>query len=218
MQVYQLSKLKKLMNMITYLMQDTLRNVAINSLMLYQKYIDQLCNYTIKIHNLNDIDLHYSVPARQHSLFLVDLQLKDNQLVFSTSITDLIQTPLILLNKAFDSLQHIKPLETFIMNNLFWKGNISTLAVIQKYEPFVQQIYQHIQQQLSHKIQVCHEILSHFQIYQTSIMLNIEQYINDFLNNKKMLNNSKSIEKEIKKLQAEKQHISLTIPTEINVG
>jgi dynein heavy chain len=86
-EVYEISKLKKFMTMINFMMEDTLRFLVQASADKYTQFVEAAANYAVTVHGISSVDVVYRGvdQAKRPPLFVLDLTAKDGEIVLNFS-------------------------------------------------------------------------------------------------------------------------------------
>ena len=113
-------------------------------------------------------------------LYVVDLVISNNEIVFSNTPEQLLEAPLKAFNKALESIQNIPQIETFVMEKLFRTKVEAKLASVQTHEDWVQVIYKNVEKNLKGSLEPMNEFLAYFKQFSRLLSLNVDEYINSF--------------------------------------
>ena len=120
-EVYEISKLKKFMTMINFMMEDTLRFLVQASADKYTQFVEAAANYTVTVHGISSVDVVYRGvdQAKRPPLFVLDLTAKDGEIVLNFSQERMTDMPVSLFDKAIEALQDIQQLEPEVRPDIF---------------------------------------------------------------------------------------------------
>ncbi|KAK7819786.1 hypothetical protein U0070_012392 [Myodes glareolus] len=125
-EVYLMSKLRKLMELIKYMLQDTLRFLVQDSLSSFSQFIGDACCSVLDC--TDDMawgeDLVNSpYRPRKNPLFIVDLVLDSSGVHYSTSLEQFEMTLLNLFDKGILATHAVPQLEKLVMEDIFISGD-----------------------------------------------------------------------------------------------
>eukprot|EP00118_Oscarella_pearsei_P012540 m.93002 g.93002 ORF g.93002 m.93002 type:complete len:4173 (+) comp36767_c0_seq9:102-12620(+) len=140
-EVYLNSKLKMFMELIKFMMQDSLRYLVLNSLASFtQMMLDASCSVMDCKANMEWPGSLLASPfkPKRSPLFLLDLQIDPNGAIqYSTPIENFEAIVIAVFNKGIDVLQNVPQLEGLVMEDLFWTGK-PLLEAVGTHEPSVE--------------------------------------------------------------------------------
>ncbi|KNC54636.1 dynein heavy chain 2 [Thecamonas trahens ATCC 50062] len=145
-EVYEISKLKKFMVMVKFVMQDTLRSLALDSLTSFHNLVVGSAPVHVDIASPGEVDVVFgSTPmpaaaaglaAHKYPLFAVDLVVRDGQLVYSTKPSAFEEVPILLFERAISLIQDLPQLEPEVLQELFWATK-PVLESVSRHDPVV---------------------------------------------------------------------------------
>ena len=145
-EVYEISKLKKFMVMVKFMMQDTLRSLALDSLQAFANLIAGSAPVHVSISSPGDVDVVFGssiIPpgssglvTHKYPLFTVDLVVRDGILVYSTKPSAFEEVPILVFERAIGLLQDLPQLEPEVLQELFWATK-PILESISRHDPIV---------------------------------------------------------------------------------
>ncbi|XP_062056155.1 dynein axonemal heavy chain 1 [Lepus europaeus] len=141
-EVYLMSKLRKLMELIKYMLQDTLRFLVQDSLTSFSQFISDAC-YSV-LDCTDDMvwgeDLINSpYRPRKNPLFVVDLVLDSSGVHYSTPLEQFETSLLNLFDKGILATHAVPQLEKLVMEDIFISGD-PLLESVGLHEPLVEEL------------------------------------------------------------------------------
>ncbi|ERE91881.1 dynein heavy chain 1, axonemal-like protein [Cricetulus griseus] len=141
-EVYLMSKLRKLMELIKYMLQDTLRFLVQDSLSSFSQFIGDACCSVLDC--TDDMawgeDLVNSpYRPRKNPLFIVDLVLDTSGVHYSTPLEQFEMTLLNLFDKGIMATHAVPQLEKLVMEDIFISGD-PLLESVGLHEPLVEEL------------------------------------------------------------------------------
>ena len=197
-ELYDFSKLKRLMTRINFMIGDAVRACALQAMTDYVALIERTCQYEVAVQGLKDAQLTLrgsaeagggsgggasggggEAPSSGQPLFSVDLLFKDGCIQYSSAATALATTPLDVFDAAFAALSRLPQIESSCLPQLFPANNVTHLAAVQREEPIVDQHAQRLTQLLQTAIQPLTAYLSLYDTYLPFLQLNLDDWIKE---------------------------------------
>ncbi|XP_019331155.1 dynein axonemal heavy chain 1 [Alligator mississippiensis] len=145
--VYQMSKLHKLMELIKFNLQDSVRYLVQKSLVSFtQLLLDASCSVLNCLEDMEwgDDLINSPYKPRKNPLFVVDLILDSSGVHFSTPL-EVFETSIVsLFDKGILATHTIPQLEKFVLENMFIRG-MPLLESVGLHEPAVEELRKTIQ-------------------------------------------------------------------------
>jgi len=145
-EVYEISKLKKFFTMLNFVMQDSLRNLTIDSLRTFHHSISMAFCYDVSIQSpAKVINTALIEGSAKWPVFSAELTWDANSATFSINV-DLVQlesTVMKVFDRAVSSVSDIPQLEPMIMSQFFWSST-TFLSAASAGDPEVEEIRQEI--------------------------------------------------------------------------
>ncbi|XP_022353638.1 dynein heavy chain 1, axonemal [Enhydra lutris kenyoni] len=141
-EVYLMSKLRKLMELLKYMLQDTLRFLVQDSLASFSQFISDACCSMLDCpdHMVWGDDLINSpYRPRKNPLFIVDLVLDSSGVHYSTPLEHFETSLLNLFDKGILSTHAVPQLEKLVMEDIFISGD-PLLESVGLHEPLVEEL------------------------------------------------------------------------------
>ena len=192
-ELYDFSKLKRLMTRINFMIGDAVRTCALQAMTDYVALIERTCQYDVVVHGLKDAQLTLRATSQGgvsggsggseavsgQPLFSVDLLFKDGCVQYSSAATALATTPLDVFDAAFAALSRLPQIESSCLPQLFPANNVTHLAAVQREEPVVDLHAERLTQLLHSAIQPVTSYLSLYDTYLPFLQLNLDDYIKE---------------------------------------
>ncbi|KAL9652089.1 hypothetical protein ABK040_015890 [Willaertia magna] len=125
-QIYGMSKLKRFMNAIRFMMQDSLKYMMQDSFQEYVKYIIESCSFRTKVVSCSNVEVSCTCPEafmdntkRATNLFSVELSFKEDKFFYITSIERFKSVVLDMFEKALKEFQRIPDVESQVLTDEF---------------------------------------------------------------------------------------------------
>ncbi|XP_023393798.1 dynein heavy chain 1, axonemal [Pteropus vampyrus] len=141
-EVYLMSKLRKLMEMIKYMLQDTLRFLVQDSLASFSQFISDACCSVIDCTDdmvWGEDLINSPYRPRKNPLFIVDLVLDSSGVHYSTPLEQFESSLLNLFDKGILATHAVPQLEKLVMEDIFISGD-PLLESVGLHEPLVEEL------------------------------------------------------------------------------
>lgn len=178
--VYQISKLKKFMELVKFSMQDSLRFLVQDSLVNYTQMVVDACWQVIDIKDTfvwpeDDLVTSYIKPKR-NAIFLTELQIDKTGPRYNVNFEHFETTLCNLFEKAILSTQTVPQLEKYVMEDIFWSGT-PLLESVGANEPHVCALKNTIVQMLRQALIPLRAYSKAYERFTSLVNLNVESYI-----------------------------------------
>ncbi|XP_054640454.1 dynein axonemal heavy chain 1 isoform X2 [Dunckerocampus dactyliophorus] len=215
--MYKVSKLNKLMAVVHYTLQDSLRNLVEDSLACLSKLIlDACCSVMTCPDDLVWGDDHITSPYKPKNkpLFQVDLILSETGVHYSTPLENFETCILNLFNEGILATHNIPMLDKFLMTCLLF-GDEPVLESVNLCEPKVTKLRGMICMALKKAIIPLKAYAVEFTKYIELYNLDIAAYFTSSSDDEK---SSKVVKKEVEQHIKEKEHLLVSLPSSIIIG
>ncbi|XP_008570797.1 PREDICTED: dynein heavy chain 1, axonemal [Galeopterus variegatus] len=141
-EVYLMSKLRKLMELIKYMLQDTLRFLVQDSLASFSQFISDACCSVLDCTEdmvWGEDLINSPYRPRKNPLFIVDLVLDSSGVHYSTPLEQFETSLLNLFDKGILATHAVPQLEKLVTENIFISGN-PLLESVGLHEPLVEEL------------------------------------------------------------------------------
>ncbi|ESO05091.1 hypothetical protein HELRODRAFT_172109 [Helobdella robusta] len=140
--VYQISKMKRFMDVIKFYMQDALRYLVQDSLSSFVQMVLDACHSTM--HLSEDFrwegDLLTSpFKPKRNPLINLEIGIENNEVVFSYPINQIPMVFVNLFNKGIQSVQNIPQLEKLVLEDILFPDS-TYLEAVGMYEPAIEEL------------------------------------------------------------------------------
>ncbi|XP_052086994.1 dynein axonemal heavy chain 1-like isoform X4 [Mytilus californianus] len=181
-EVYQISKLKAFMEMVKFIMQDSMRYLIQESLLSFTQMVIDACHSALTLEEEfiwgGDFIMSPFKPKR-NALFLVDLMLDNQGAHYSTNLNSFESMLVGLFDKGIQSTQHIPQLEKYILEDITWSGT-PLLESVGEHEPFVEELRDNICNSIRKALipmkAYAKEYEKHLELMNTDINKYVEEY------------------------------------------
>lgn len=121
---YEKSKLKRFLNTVNYVMENTLRLLTESTLQSYADFIRIATAFDVKVKGTKDIEQTYQHPFNpsitdRPPLFTLELGPVDGAFGFSTSVDEFEATPVASFTQALEMLHEVPQVESSVLRRLF---------------------------------------------------------------------------------------------------
>ncbi|XP_075039903.1 dynein axonemal heavy chain 1 [Mixophyes fleayi] len=145
-EVYRMSKLRQLMELIKFNLQDSLRFLVQDSLVSFTQFILDACYSVLRC--TEDMDwggdlINSPYKPRKNPIFVLDLVLDSSGVHFSTPLENFESTLMTLFDKGILATHSVPQLEKFVLENLFISGT-QLLESVGLHEPPVEELRNNI--------------------------------------------------------------------------
>ncbi|XP_008850074.1 dynein heavy chain 1, axonemal [Nannospalax galili] len=141
-EVYLMSKLRKLMELIKYVLQDTLRFLVQDSLSSFSQFIGDACCSVLDCTDdmvWGEGCMNSPYRPRKNPLFIVDLVLDGSGVHYSTPLEQFEMTLVNLFDKGILATHTVPQLEKLVMEDIFISGD-PLLESVGLHEPLVEEL------------------------------------------------------------------------------
>ncbi|PRP75973.1 hypothetical protein PROFUN_01689 [Planoprotostelium fungivorum] len=176
MELYEVSKLKKFMNVVKFMMEDSIRFMVEDSLFNYARFIQVSASSIINVVSSNQVQITRTLDKKKFPLFMIDLGVHDNKIVYNTQIATIGEKLTALYHSALSMLHNIPTLEREIMESLIWTHTPS-LASVHPQEENVLKIQERIMKAVQDSILPLQEYKATYDGYTDLLNINLEDYI-----------------------------------------
>ncbi|XP_004631750.1 dynein heavy chain 1, axonemal [Octodon degus] len=141
-EVYLMSKLRKLMEMIKYMLQDTLRFLVQDSLASFTQFISDACGSVLNCPDdmvWGEDLMNSPYRPKKNPLFIMDLVLDGSGVHYSTPLEQFEASLLNIFDKGILATHSVPQLEKLVMEDLFISGD-PLLESVGLHEPLVEEL------------------------------------------------------------------------------
>lgn len=205
-EVYDISKLKKFMRMVKYIMQDT----------LYSLVKDSLTALTLMVERASEPLNSLSRNRPAFSLFALDLTVdfKRGCVEFTTPLGPFEEAVLSCFDDGLNRSKGMLDIEPLIMSQMFWVGT-PTLQTVHPAESWVVALRARVRKCMQMSMAPLTEFLASYAKYESLITLDVNQYLADFAAQER---DAADVKKECDVHFAARAEIEASIPMSLTVG
>ncbi|KAJ3324532.1 Dynein heavy chain 1, axonemal, partial [Blyttiomyces sp. JEL0837] len=180
LEVYRISKLKKFMTTVKFIMQDSLRFLVLNSLTDFIRLIHYISCQRVVISGTNDVRIFIgdklSTPDNaRRPLFQIDLTFKNGKVGYSTDLTLYESSVLAIFDKAMSAVENLPQLEPMVLDQMFWATK-PNLQIPHTKEATVVQLRDKLKKALENGIAPLEQYLRQYDRHLKLLNLDIAQY------------------------------------------
>ncbi|XP_074644244.1 dynein axonemal heavy chain 1-like [Tubulanus polymorphus] len=216
-EVYQISKLKKFMEMVKFNMQDSLRFLVQDSLVNFTQMILDACHNTMKCEEEMKWETNLLISnfkPKKNPLFHVDLMLDAQGAHYSTNLNSFETVLVSLFDKGIQSTQSVPQLEKSIMEEIFWSGT-PLLESVGEHEPHVEEMRNYICLAINKALIPMKAYAQEYEQFLELFNMDINQYIKVY---ESQNHQAAEIKQEVEDHLAEKERLEQIIPSNIVIG
>ncbi|KAM9856968.1 dynein axonemal heavy chain 1 [Aulostomus maculatus] len=216
-EMYKISKMHKLMTVVRYNVQDTLRYIVQDSLVsLMELILDACCNVLTCPENLVWQDTLITSPfmPKKSPLFQLDLILDQTSVHYTTPLENFEKSIDNLINKGILATHNVPQLDKFLMRKLFIADN-PILESVNLWEPQVTKLREKICMALSKAAIPLKAYAAKYTKYLELYNLDIETHLKSHTEVEKTL---QEVKKEVIHHLKEGEKIKQTLPSSIVIG
>lgn len=178
-ETYEFSKLKKFLNMIRYVMEDTMRFLVEDSLEKYARFIQSACCARVTVLGTNQVEVEDpGAGPKKVPLLAVELMINDEESRFqyNTPLPSVPAKVVSVFNHALNRLTGISQLEPSIMENLFWAYQ-PQLTAVHPMEPEVAKLREACEKGVKESLVAVQAYLDKFERFRGLLILDVEAYV-----------------------------------------
>ena len=223
LEVYKISKLRKFMTTIRFMMQDSLRFLVLNSLTDYNKLIASVSSQKVVINGTSDVRVWDSNAqgriggtelGGKRPLFLIDLVWRNGQLKYNIDLTQYETVVLAAFDKALGAVEGLPDLEPVVMDQMFWATK-PTLQTPHSKEANVVHLRERLRQAIRDGVEPLERYIRKFDKHIPLLSLDISQYAQEYENENHSVD---EMERDIVRHMQEWEALDKDIPSHINLG
>ncbi|KAI8896128.1 dynein heavy chain and region D6 of dynein motor-domain-containing protein [Globomyces pollinis-pini] len=222
MEVYKISKLRKFMNAVKFIMQDSLRFLLINSIQDYVKFIKGISSQTVTIKGTNDVkivDPSQSIslngdPTVKKPLFVIDLIFKFGKVQYNVDLHSFESTLLAIFDKCFTAAESLPQLEPLVLDQIFWATK-PTLQSINGRDPLCRKYRSLLTQTIRDSVTTLEVYLKQYDKHLKILNLDIARFAVEYEEQEKSL---EEMEHDINRFTKDWETLEKEIPSYISLG
>eukprot|EP01059_Diplonema_ambulator_P030784 TRINITY_DN5411_c0_g1_i2.p1 TRINITY_DN5411_c0_g1~~TRINITY_DN5411_c0_g1_i2.p1 ORF type:complete len:4213 (+),score=1401.66 TRINITY_DN5411_c0_g1_i2:77-12640(+) len=226
-EIYEISKLKKFLTTIKYMMEDTLHFLVLNSLTAFVEFLEDVSTFTVEVKDMYTV--HNSWPGsddpaaiEKTPLFTLELVERDGDFSYSTPTDKFERTVLNLFEKAIVSTHDIPQIEKYVMSKYFWpEDNGPFCDSVTPNDPRVIAMRHRVVEALRKSLAPLQDYKKTYLKYTDVIKLDKNAYIKNFqaqCTDPEARNPTEEMAAEIKKHEKKKKEVRKEIPHYMEVG
>eukprot|EP00670_Eutreptiella_braarudii_P009176 CAMPEP_0174308690 /NCGR_PEP_ID=MMETSP0810-20121108/1920_1 /TAXON_ID=73025 ORGANISM="Eutreptiella gymnastica-like, Strain CCMP1594" /NCGR_SAMPLE_ID=MMETSP0810 /ASSEMBLY_ACC=CAM_ASM_000659 /LENGTH=1420 /DNA_ID=CAMNT_0015416091 /DNA_START=64 /DNA_END=4323 /DNA_ORIENTATION=- len=239
-EVYEKSKMKRLMITVRCMMEDTLYSLVTSSLQQYVEFLEDMCNFQVVVHNLSRVEVVEPAPEKpakpesekdddgeeeeeeeeeqekkrqKSALFKVQLLEDGGVFKYSTAPENFITGITSIFDKGITAHQAIPQLEPQVMDQFFF--NVIPMIDSVDNLPMVDEWRSRVEQAMGKAIVPLQEYIATFEVFGELVKMNVEEYIKEYEGSGATI---KSMEAEIEKHLKMRDEVLDRIPKTTGVG
>lgn len=216
-ETYKVSKLSKLLNLVHYNMQDSLRVLVKNSLVSLTKVVMDACHNVLMCpHDFvwgNDLITSHYKP-KKNPIFLVDLVLDESGVHYSTPLENFSASTVNLFDNSIMCTRSVPLLNRFVLQKLFMVGE-PLLESVHLEEPQITELRENIRNVLIQATIPLRAYAAEYEKYLELHNLDIQAYI---LTSCGAEMTSQELKKEVQQHLKEKRIIEQSLPSSLVIG
>ncbi|KAH1168316.1 dynein axonemal heavy chain 1 [Mauremys mutica] len=215
--VYQMSKLHKLMELIKFNLQDSVRFLVQDSLVSFTQLLLDACGNVLNCSE--DMEwggdlINSPYKPRKNPLFVVDLILDNSGVHFSTPLENFETSLISLFDKGILATHTIPQLETYVLENMFIRGT-PLLESVGLHEPPVEELRITIQSAIRKAVI---PLQAYAKQYENQLELNnndIQSFLKEY---QAQCPSAQDVRKIVNLHLSEKEMLDNTLPSSIIIG
>ncbi|XP_041836448.1 dynein heavy chain 1, axonemal isoform X2 [Melanotaenia boesemani] len=214
--IYKNSRLYKLMNVVLFNMQDSLRYLVQDSLISLTEYLLEACDSVLMCpQNLvwgNDL-ISSSYKSKRNPLFLVDLVLDHTGVHYSSSVEDFVSSVMKMFDEGILATSEVPKLDKFVLKNMFIYSR-QLLESVGLWEPKVNELREKIRSALVQAAIPLRAYAAEYEKYSELHNLDIEA----FLRSHSAEQTSQEVKSEVEQHLIETERLEHSLPSSIVIG
>ena len=212
-EVYAISKLRRLLKMVTFMMEDSVTFLAEDSLHAYAKFIEERAAFDVGV--VSPSEVRVSPAASAAPLFSLELLVKEGEgVVYRVAPQACMDAALSVFDKGAASVQDIPQLEKYVMEQLFW-SHTPMLQTISAHEGVAPTCRERVRAVLAAALPPMAEYLALYTRYDEMVTLDVEAHMAAYEVEEKpvpqMTADVKAHQKRVAEIEAE-------VPLQVSMG
>jgi dynein heavy chain len=224
-----MSKLKRFMTAVQFIMQDSLRFLLLNSINEYAKMLSHATSLNVLIQGTNDIKVterdalvndHHMIgltqpdAASRKPLFLMDLICRDGTFQYSNDFAQFDQVVLSTFEKSFGIIEGLPNLEPIVMDKLFWATK-PTLESVHESDPSVAVVRNKVKEALEETAIPLKQYIREYDKHLDLLNLDVNQFMKEYEEKDLPV---PQIEKDILLQFEQREALSRDLPSVVHLG
>ncbi|KAI9209204.1 dynein heavy chain and region D6 of dynein motor-domain-containing protein, partial [Polychytrium aggregatum] len=232
MEVYKISKLRKFMTSVKFIMQDSIRFMVLNSMADFIKMIATVSTQKVFINGTNEVKIvdnekptniassaAAAAPGASENnskkpLFMIDMVFRQGKVTYATDLSMYEHAILTCFDKALSVVEGIPELEPIVMDQIFW----ATKPMIQTphaTEPYIRSQRQILVQAIHHGMVPLEQYIRQYDKHLKLLNLDIAQYSQEYEAEDRSV---EQMERDIIRHMQDWEILDKNIPSHINLG
>lgn len=216
-EVYKISKLRKFMTSVKFIMQDSLRTMVISSIGEFVKSLKSITSQNVTINGPNDVKISPSSKNEatlKRPLFLVDLAFKSGKLQYNIDLELFESTLLGLFDRAITTPDNLPQLEPLVLDQMFWATK-PTLQTVNARESVIIKCRKSLLACIREGTAPLDTYINQFDRHLKLLNLDISSFAAEYEANEPTL---ETIQQDISRLTKEWESLDKEIPSHISLG
>ena len=226
-EIYEISKLKKFLTTVKYMMEDTLHFLVLNSITEFVTFIEDVSNFTVEVKDMYTVRNAWpgsDDPAaiEKTPLFTLELVERDGDFSYSTPTDKFEQIVVNLFERAVMCTHDVPQLEKYVMSNYFWPEEHGPYCdSVTPHDPRVVSMRARVTKAIRESLAPLQQYKATYLKYTDIIRLEKASYIKTFqaqCTDPEAKNPTEEMASEIKKHEKKKREVRKEIPHYMEVG
>ncbi|TPX59753.1 hypothetical protein SpCBS45565_g07659 [Spizellomyces sp. 'palustris'] len=222
LEVYRISKLKKFMTTVKFIMQDSLRFLVLNSLGDYIRLISSISCQRVIVSGTNDVKIidplvnkiMVGESSTRKPLFMIDLVYRNGKLQYGIDFEHFEGVILSIFDKGLSTVEGLPELEPLVLDQMFWAAK-PTLQIPHSREVGIVQLRQRLVQALRDGISPLQQYQKQYDRHLKMLNLDIAQYAQQYEAEEHTID---EMERDIAKHLQEWEILDKEIPSHLSLG
>lgn len=214
-EIYEMSKLKKFMNAVRFMMEESVRNTMANSLSDFLEFLHFHTCYDISMDGVGSVTLNFKKnKKRPKPLFGIEI-VKEATFSYNIDLNSYENKLLQLFDKVIADFQTIPHVEHLVMEKYFWVNNVQLLKVLNAYDKEIVEFRADLQKVIQSSIEPLRKYIKYFDEFLKLTEINIPDFMQEFQNKQPSHEDIKNEILQFRKLQND---IFKRVPNKIQIG
>ncbi|XP_043932324.1 dynein axonemal heavy chain 1 [Protopterus annectens] len=216
-EVYQMSKLHKLMEQIKFNLQDSLRFLVQDSLVHFTQLFLDACNSVLNCSEGMDWGpdlINSKYRPKKNAIFMMDLILDNSGVHFSTPLEQFEASLITLFDKGILATHNVPQLEKFVLEEMFISG-VPLLESVGLHEPAVEELRGTIQNAIRKALIPVRVYAKHYERHLQLNNTDIDSYVKQYNIQERT---AQEVRLEVDMHLAEKERLDNALPSSVIIG
>jgi dynein heavy chain, axonemal len=178
--MYAHSKLRRLLNAIRFMMEDTVRSLVLQSVQAYTTFTDDVCQHSVCIQSTCQICVDHEQSCKRAPLLSVSLQPLPSGIEYSDDIDSLPQQLSDLMLRSVAACQGLPQLEPLVLTKMTWAYK-PKLAGVKTSEDVIQMAAKHVHKAWTAAVDVMRTYRAQFAHFEQLLQQDNEAVVNSLL-------------------------------------